>query len=44
VGATVNAPGLVRAGTDPYALPRLAVPDVDGAAFARWLHARFPGR
>jgi hypothetical protein len=44
VGATVNAPGLVRAGTDPYALPRLAVPDVDGAAFSRWLHARFPGR
>ncbi|HEV7749903.1 MAG TPA: polysaccharide deacetylase family protein [Baekduia sp.] len=43
-GATVNAPGLVRAGTDPYALPRLAVPDIDGAAFARWLHARFPGR
>jgi peptidoglycan/xylan/chitin deacetylase (PgdA/CDA1 family) len=43
-GATVNASGLVRAGTDPYALPRLAVPDVDGASFARWLHARFPGR
>ncbi|MCW3001555.1 MAG: polysaccharide deacetylase family protein [Conexibacter sp.] len=44
VHATVNAPGLVRSGTDPHALPRLAVPDVDGPAFARWLHAVFPGR
>ncbi|MDX6727160.1 MAG: hypothetical protein QOK49_1965 [Baekduia sp.] len=42
--ATVNSPGLVRAGTDPFALPRLAVPDVDGPAFARWLHAALPGR
>ncbi|QEC46221.1 polysaccharide deacetylase family protein [Baekduia soli] len=42
--ATVNAPGLVRAGGDPYAVPRLAVPDVDGAAFARWLAAALPGR
>ncbi len=42
--ATVNAPGLVHASTDPYALPRLAVPDVDGAAFARWLQAVLPGR
>jgi peptidoglycan/xylan/chitin deacetylase (PgdA/CDA1 family) len=42
--ATVNSPGLVRSGTDPLALPRLAVPDVDGAAFARWLHAALPGR
>jgi peptidoglycan/xylan/chitin deacetylase (PgdA/CDA1 family) len=42
--ATVNAPGLVRAGGDRFALPRLAVPDVDGAAFARWLSAVHPGR
>jgi peptidoglycan/xylan/chitin deacetylase (PgdA/CDA1 family) len=42
--ATVNAPGLVRSGTDPYALPRLAVPDVDGVAFAAWLDGVFPGR
>ncbi|HMJ36406.1 MAG TPA: polysaccharide deacetylase family protein [Baekduia sp.] len=42
--ATVNAPGLVRAGTDRYALPRLAVGDLDGGAFARWLDATFPGR
>ncbi|HWH92546.1 MAG TPA: polysaccharide deacetylase family protein, partial [Baekduia sp.] len=42
--ATVNAPGLVRADTDPLALPRLAVPDVDGAAFAAWLQAVLPGR
>jgi peptidoglycan/xylan/chitin deacetylase (PgdA/CDA1 family) len=42
--ATVNAPGLVRAGTDPYALPRLAVPDVGGEAFGAWLQAALPGR
>lgn len=42
--ATVNAPGLVDATTDPYALPRLAVPDVDGAAFAQWLRAALPAR
>jgi peptidoglycan/xylan/chitin deacetylase (PgdA/CDA1 family) len=42
--ATVNAPGLVHATTDPYALPRLAVPDVGGAAFAQWLCAALPGR
>jgi peptidoglycan/xylan/chitin deacetylase (PgdA/CDA1 family) len=42
--ATVNAPGLVRAGGDPLALPRLAVPDVDGPAFERWLDAALPGR
>jgi peptidoglycan/xylan/chitin deacetylase (PgdA/CDA1 family) len=40
--ATINAPGLVDAGTDPYAIPRLAVPDVGGAAFAAWLHAALP--
>lgn len=37
--ATVNAPGVVCAGTDRHALPRLAVPDVDGPAFGRWLRA-----
>jgi peptidoglycan/xylan/chitin deacetylase (PgdA/CDA1 family) len=42
--ATVNVPGLVGPGTDRFAIPRLAVPDVDGAAFARWLHAALPGR
>jgi peptidoglycan/xylan/chitin deacetylase (PgdA/CDA1 family) len=42
--ATVNAPGLVHAKTDPYALPRLAVPDVGGAAFAQWLRATLARR
>jgi peptidoglycan/xylan/chitin deacetylase (PgdA/CDA1 family) len=42
--ATVNAPGLVGPKTDPYALPRLAVPDVGGAAFAQWLRAALAGR
>jgi peptidoglycan/xylan/chitin deacetylase (PgdA/CDA1 family) len=42
--ATINAPGLVHATTDPYALPRLAVPDVGGAAFAQWLRAALAGR
>jgi peptidoglycan/xylan/chitin deacetylase (PgdA/CDA1 family) len=42
--ATVNAPGLVDATTDPYALPRLAVPNVGGSAFAQWLRAALPGR
>jgi peptidoglycan/xylan/chitin deacetylase (PgdA/CDA1 family) len=42
--ATVNAPGLVHATTDRYAVPRLAVPDVGGAAFAQWLGAALPGR
>ncbi len=42
--ATVNAPGLVDATSDPYALPRLAVPDVGGAAFAQWLRAALPAR
>jgi peptidoglycan/xylan/chitin deacetylase (PgdA/CDA1 family) len=42
--ATVNAPGLVGPRTDRFAIPRLAVPDVDGAGFARWLHAALPGR
>jgi peptidoglycan/xylan/chitin deacetylase (PgdA/CDA1 family) len=42
--ATINAPGLVHAGTDPHAIPRLAVPDVGGAAFTAWLQAALPGR
>ena len=42
--ATVNAAGLVDASTDPFALPRLAVPDVGGPAFAQWLRAALPGR
>jgi peptidoglycan/xylan/chitin deacetylase (PgdA/CDA1 family) len=42
--ATVNAPGLVDATTDPYAIPRLPVPDVGGAAFAEWLRAALPPR
>ena len=41
---TVNTPGLLGPHTDRLAIPRLAVPDVDGAAFARWLHAAHPGR
>jgi peptidoglycan/xylan/chitin deacetylase (PgdA/CDA1 family) len=42
--ATINAPGLVHAMTDSYALPRLAVPNVGGAAFAQWLRAALFGR
>ena len=42
--ATVNAPGLVHATTDPYALPRLAVPDVGADTFAQWLRAALPAR
>ncbi|HEX5923700.1 MAG TPA: polysaccharide deacetylase family protein [Baekduia sp.] len=42
--ATINAPGLVGATTDRYAVPRLAVPDVGGSAFAQWLRAALPGR
>jgi hypothetical protein len=37
-------PGLVRAGSPPLALRRLAVPDLDGPAFERWLSAALPGR
>jgi len=40
----LNHPGLVRAGGDPYAIPRLAVPDLDGATFARWLDTALPRR
>jgi peptidoglycan/xylan/chitin deacetylase (PgdA/CDA1 family) len=40
--ATVNAPGLTGPGTDRFAIPRLAVPDVGGEAFARWLSAVLP--
>ncbi len=35
--AVANAPGPVTANSDPYALPRLAVPDLDGDRFAAWL-------
>jgi peptidoglycan/xylan/chitin deacetylase (PgdA/CDA1 family) len=35
--AVSNEQGIVTRGSDTYALPRLAVPDVDGAAFGRWL-------
>jgi len=42
--ATVNAPGLVTAASDPFAIPRLAVPDVGGDAFAAWLRATLRGR
>jgi peptidoglycan/xylan/chitin deacetylase (PgdA/CDA1 family) len=35
--AVSNAPGTVTRASDTYALPRLAVPDIDGDAFARWL-------
>jgi peptidoglycan/xylan/chitin deacetylase (PgdA/CDA1 family) len=35
--ATVNAPGPLLPGGDRFALPRRAVPDLDGPAFARWL-------
>lgn len=35
----VNNPGRVE-GADPFAIPRLAVPDIDGVQFARWLDAR----
>jgi peptidoglycan/xylan/chitin deacetylase (PgdA/CDA1 family) len=35
--AVLNAPGLARPRSDAFALPRAAVPPVDGDAFARWL-------
>jgi peptidoglycan/xylan/chitin deacetylase (PgdA/CDA1 family) len=38
--AVINAPGPVTRRSDPLALPRVAVPDVDGPAFAEWLAAR----
>jgi peptidoglycan/xylan/chitin deacetylase (PgdA/CDA1 family) len=38
--AVVNAPGAVTRRSDPLALPRVAVPDLDGPAFAEWLAAR----
>ncbi len=37
-------PGLVWAATDPFQLPRLAVPDGDGEALARQLHRWWRGR
>jgi peptidoglycan/xylan/chitin deacetylase (PgdA/CDA1 family) len=37
--AVVNAPGAVGPKSDRFALPRAAVPDLDGDAFARWLDA-----
>jgi peptidoglycan/xylan/chitin deacetylase (PgdA/CDA1 family) len=39
VSAVTTDPGRVRPGADPFALPRVQVPDLDGAAFARWLDA-----
>jgi peptidoglycan/xylan/chitin deacetylase (PgdA/CDA1 family) len=33
----VGGRGLAGAGTDPFALPRLLVPDCGGRAFGRWL-------
>jgi peptidoglycan/xylan/chitin deacetylase (PgdA/CDA1 family) len=35
--AVSNEQGIVTRASDTYALPRLAVPDTDGEAFARWL-------
>jgi peptidoglycan/xylan/chitin deacetylase (PgdA/CDA1 family) len=35
--AVLNRPGLARARSDAFALPRAAVPALDGDAFARWL-------
>jgi peptidoglycan/xylan/chitin deacetylase (PgdA/CDA1 family) len=35
--AVLNAPGIVSADTDPFAVPRHAVPDVDADAFRAWL-------
>jgi peptidoglycan/xylan/chitin deacetylase (PgdA/CDA1 family) len=35
--AMSNDPGAVTHSSDTYALPRVAVPDVDGPSFARWL-------
>ena len=39
--ALANAPGLVGPSSDPYALPRLAVPDLSGGRFAKWLADNF---
>lgn len=35
--AVANVPGRIDTTSDPYALPRFAVPDIDGRAFASWL-------
>ncbi|MDE3070989.1 MAG: polysaccharide deacetylase family protein, partial [Acidobacteriota bacterium] len=35
--AVSNHPDRVTRRSDRFALPRLAVPDIDGASFARWL-------
>lgn len=35
--AATTDPGRVMPGVDPFALPRLQVPDLDGESFARWL-------
>jgi peptidoglycan/xylan/chitin deacetylase (PgdA/CDA1 family) len=37
--ALTNQHGLVTAASDRFALPRCAVPDLDGPGFARWLDA-----
>ena len=36
--------GLVTGSTDPFRLPRLMPPDVDGDRFARWLRRLLPSR
>lgn len=38
--AVANVPGRIDATSDPYALPRFSVPDIDGPSFARWLEQR----
>jgi peptidoglycan/xylan/chitin deacetylase (PgdA/CDA1 family) len=35
--AVTTDPGRVKPASDPFALPRVQVPDLDGDAFARWL-------
>jgi peptidoglycan/xylan/chitin deacetylase (PgdA/CDA1 family) len=39
--AVVNQPVAVEAGDDPFAIPRVFAPDVDGDAFVRWLRRLF---
>jgi len=42
--ATANVAGLVTSSSDPYSLPRLMAPDLDGLAFAAWLETAMTGR
>jgi peptidoglycan/xylan/chitin deacetylase (PgdA/CDA1 family) len=39
--ACSNCPGAVERTTDPFQIPRVQVPDVDGRSFAKWLRGLY---